>query len=72
MTLILLLPIGGAQAIKPVVGAMLNFVGAQRTIVGAHLRIVGARAPTKVYKLTPMPFIHQSDIIPENFSPRSC
>ena len=30
-------------------------VGAQSTLGGAQLSIVGARAPTKVYKSTPMP-----------------
>ena len=35
-------------------GCPANLCGCPRTIVVDHLSIVGARAPTKVYKLTPM------------------
>ena len=45
----------GCRGIKIIVGAHADHCGCSEIIVGAHLSIVGARAPTKVYKLTPMP-----------------
>ena len=45
--LLVIKTVRGAQTVNTVVGALVIFVGAQRTIVGA-------RAPTMVYKLTPM------------------
>ena len=40
-------------------GCLANLCGCPGIIVGAHLSIVGARAPTKVYKLTPMTVTQQ-------------
>ena len=43
-----------AKTAEIITGATRTFVGAQRIFESAHMSFVGARAPTKVFKLTPL------------------